>query len=72
MAPSLTELTTGAFQESSAQERCLGCLLKMHTPELLSWNFGGEMETSAFLISSPRGGFCKLNVTLGIVEAAAL
>lgn len=34
----LTELTTGAFQESSAQEHCLGFLLKTHTPELLSWN----------------------------------
>lgn len=49
----LTELTTRAVPESPAQEHCLRGLLKMHTPELLSWNLLSKMEASVFLISSP-------------------
>lgn len=30
------------------------------------------MEASAFLINPPRGGFCKLSVSLDTVEGAAL
>lgn len=41
VALGLKELTTGTSQEPSAQERRLGCLLTMHTPELLEWEFLG-------------------------------